>query len=216
MPNITQISRQLIEKIPFVEEGIFKGIVHYGGLAKYLQPEIEKQLKRKVKLSAIIMGLRRIGEDIQAKHLVEVKKLGIKSEIIVRSDLFEITIINSKRTTNKIKDIHTLVNFSKDDFLAITQGIYETTIITNKRHLLGIQQIFSKEETEIIINDLSALILRIPPESWKIVGLFYIVIKKLSWHNIGVIEIVSTLTEMTFIIRKEDTGRAFDVFSKEF
>jgi hypothetical protein len=216
MSNITQISRQLIETIPFIEEGLYKKIVHYGGLAKYLQPEIEKQLKKKVKISAIIMGLRRIGEEIQEKHLSEIKKLEIKSEILVRSDLFEITIINSKKTINKIKNIHSLINFKKKDFLAITQGIYETTIITNKIYIDKIKKMFSKEEIEIIIQELSALILRISPESWKIVGLFYIVIKKLSWYNIGIIEIVSTLTEMTFIIRKEDTGRAFDVFSKEF
>ncbi len=215
MTNITQISRQIIGQTPYLEEAISKKIIHYGGLATFIKPQIEKELKKQVKLSAIIMALRRIGEEIQDNKIAEIKKISIKSEIVIRSDLVEITIINSKKTLNKFKDIYNIVDFSKGDFLAITKGIYETTIITNKMHIEKIQKMFSKEDIKMVIPDLSALILRIPPESWKIVGLFYIVIKKLSWHNIGIIEIVSTLTEMTFIIRKEDTGKAFDVFSKE-
>ena len=56
--------------------------------------------------------------------------------------------------------------------------------------------------------------IKIPIEAVEQVGLFYVITKALNWENINIIEIVSTLTEMTFIINENNTARAFDTLKK--
>jgi hypothetical protein len=52
----------------FLQAAMSKNIISFTLLAKYLRPEIEKELQKKVKPSAIIMALRRYSESIEKKE----------------------------------------------------------------------------------------------------------------------------------------------------
>ena len=56
--------------------------------------------------------------------------------------------------------------------------------------------------------------MNIPIEAIETVGLFYIVTRALNWENINIVDIVSTLTEMTFIINESDTPKAFNALKR--
>jgi aspartokinase len=42
-------------------------------------------------------------------------------------------------------------------------------------------------------------------------GIVYEAVRRLAWEEINVIEIVSTMNELTFVIRRQDSMRAFEV-----
>jgi aspartokinase len=42
-------------------------------------------------------------------------------------------------------------------------------------------------------------------------GIVYEAVRHLAWEQINVIEIVSTMNELTFVIKREDSMKAFDV-----
>ncbi len=52
----------------FLQIAIDKDIVSFTLLAKYLRPDIEKELQKKVKPSAVIMALRRYAERLDKKE----------------------------------------------------------------------------------------------------------------------------------------------------
>ena len=64
------------------------------------------------------------------------------------------------------------------------------------------------------MENLSSLTLNIPESSIETIGLFYIVTRALNWENINIIDIVSTYTEMTFIVKEEDTARSFNALKR--
>ncbi|GIU68936.1 MAG: hypothetical protein KatS3mg002_0172 [Candidatus Woesearchaeota archaeon] len=214
MVTVSHLVGKIIKDKPFLEEALRRGIINYVALAQELQPQIEKELGKKVKTSAVMMALRRLNELLQKKGILR-NELKFKSEdISIRSSLFEITILKSSNTISNIRKIYDITDFSRGDMLTITHGIYEITIIASSRLTKKIEKILENEHIIKIIGSLGALTIKIPANSIETVGLFYNVTKILNWENINIVEIVSTFTEMTFILKEDDLARAFEAMRR--
>jgi aspartokinase len=213
MATISHIVKQMIKDKPFIEEALARGIINYAALAEELRPGISSELGKKVKTSAVMMALRRLAEGLKIKFKKEKIRFD-EGDITIRSDLFEVTILKSSSVVNNIRRLYDLVDFSRGDLLTITQGIYEVTIITNKRYRARVMKILEKEEIVKTINDLSSLTIKIPLKAVETSGFFYFITKALHWNNINIIEIVSTLTEMTLILDEKDVPRTFSTIKE--
>ena len=210
MATISHLVKNIVGKRPFLEEVLARGLVNYVNLAKNLQPEIEYEIKKEVKFSAIMMALRRISESLEEDIVKHSSVKFRETDITVKSGLFEITVIKSQNIMNTIRKLYGLIDFSSGDYLTMTHGLYEVTIISANKHKNKIIKILEDEKITKIINNLSSLTIRIPIDAIETPGLFYILTKDLNWENINIVEIVSTLTELTFILKEEDVARAFN------
>ncbi len=213
MVTIAHLIEKIIEQKPFLQEALSRGIVNNAALAEELKPQIEKELKKEVKFSAVNMAIRRLSEKLE-KTFIKKAKFEKDSDITIKSDLIEITIYKTEDAQTNIKKLYDLVDFKRGDFLTITSGIHEVMIITNKKYEKDILELFPKKSIKKIIKNLSSITINIPPEAITTIGLFYIVTRALNWENINIVDIVSTLTEMTVIINEDDTGHAFVTLKK--
>ena len=213
MISISRVVEKLVERKPFLQEFLRKGIVNYGALAEDLLPDIERELKKKVKPTAVMMALRRLNEKLERLPFKEIR-FDESSNIIIREGLIEITVEKNKNTLEKIKSLFKKINYSRGDFLTVTQGVYEITLITNRKNLKWLSKTFNKSEIISILKDLSALTLTIPIDFIETPGFFYLITRSLVWENINIEEIVSTARELTLIIKSEDVPNTFDVLKK--
>lgn len=213
MVTVAHLVEKIIEQKPFLQEALSRGIVNNAALAEELKPQIEKELKKEVKFSAVNMAIRRLSEKLE-KTFIKKAKFDKESDITVKSDLIEVTIYKTEDIQTSVKKLYDLVNFKRGDFLTITSGIHEVMIITNKKYEKEILELLPKKSIKKIIKNLSSITINIPIEAITTVGLFYVVTRALNWENINIVDIVSTLTEMTFIINESDTARAFDTLKK--
>lgn len=211
MPTIARVVEDIISNRPFLEEALAKGIVNNAALAEELRLDIEKNLKTKVKFSAVNMAIRRLSEKLERSTP---RKMGFDrtSDITVKSDLVEITLHKTKDFQNYLPEMYKIVGLR--GFLTITQGQHEIMIITNDKYMKEVCEILPKASIKKTIADLCSLTINIPPESTKTLGLFYLTTRALTWENICIVDVVSTLTEMTFIVHEKDTSRAFDTLRK--
>ncbi|MCL5100547.1 MAG: hypothetical protein M1122_01145 [Candidatus Marsarchaeota archaeon] len=210
MTSVAQVVAKMIESRPFLEEAIASEIVNYAYLADTLKPEIETELNRVVKRSAIVMALRRLSENMKKGFEGMGAVFFNESDITVKSGIFELTVERDPETLRKISKLYDIVDFSKGDFLTVTQGLYEITILSNERYRNSIEGLFVSREKSRVIDKLASITVRIPEHAVSEIGNFYVLTKALSWNNISIVELVSTFTEMTFIIRERDTGHAFE------
>ena len=61
------------------------------------------------------------------------------------------------------------------------------------------------------MEDLVALSLVFTGDFLQTPGIVYEAVRRLAWEEINVIEIVSTMNELTFVIKREDSMQAFEV-----
>jgi aspartokinase len=74
-----------------------------------------------------------------------------------------------------------------------------------------VEQLSEGEDTLHRMEDLVALSLVFTGDFLQTPGIVYEAVRRLAWEEINVIEIVSTMNELTFVIRRQDSMRAFEV-----
>ncbi len=214
MSSIAEIARELVKRKPFLEDALTRGIINYNALAEELLPQIQEMAgSKEVKLTTVSMALRRLGEQLNAKHVVQIeKKLRdfVSSDMIIKYDLFEITVrlVPNINLASSLSKIYELIPVTSKSFLSVTQGSMEATIITHIHYKSQILEILKQFEIISIIDDLAALVIRIPENSTEVPGLFYYFTKALSMDGISIIELISTFSEMQFIVDEDDVPNA--------
>jgi aspartokinase len=211
MVTVSQATRKYVDEMPLFHEALSKKIVNYRSVAEFLKPRIEKELRRKVKLYAIIMALRRYGDEIAKKYetskIMKIFEEG--SELNMKSDLCDISVGKSRKLFEKLKKIYAIIDYEKGDILNIIHGNLAVTIIVNEKHKKKILAVLSGEKIMHIEDDLTQLSLKFPKDFLYTPGVLYQMTRELLWHNVNIIEIVSSLTEINFMLKRKDAVTAY-------
>jgi len=214
MVTVSHLVKKYVSENSFLLEAMSKDLISHGNLAEQLKPEIERELGNKVKESAIVMALRRYAEELQSFDK-KIKKFSFKGEIIMRTNIIDFNVVKSSNLLNKIKNIYNLVNFDKGDTLNIILGSNEVSIVTNEKYKDKFSDFLKGEK---IINkefDLVALTIIFEGKNFLITpGVIFTAIRKLAWEQINIFEIVSTMTELSFILSKKDSMKAYNVLQE--
>ncbi len=210
MVTVARVVTRILEEMPFLEEALVRDIINYAYLAEMIKPQVEQEMRKQVKRSAVVMAIRRFRETLKSGS-VEALRVDFKeSDITVRSGIFEITVVKDQNTIGLVQKLYEIVDLAKGDLLTVTQGLYEITILSNTKYKEQIRKLFAKDQTLRIFDGLSSLMVKVPVAASDSVGLLYLLVKALSWNNVNIVEVVSTLTEEIFIIREDDTAVAFN------
>src|SRR5687767_10762859 len=102
MISIADALNEIIQSYPFIEEGLNRGLINYSAFAREIKPQIEERLYKQVKEGAIVMALKRISENLN-KNSKKQPKLNL-TDLTVRSNLSEITILNSPTLPEKSRE----------------------------------------------------------------------------------------------------------------
>ena len=77
-----------------------------------------------------------------------------------------------------------------------------------------VEQAFGGERLLARVDNLTALTLRLNPDTQKTPGIYHAVLKKLAWDKISVTNMMCTFSELTILLEQSQTAPAFSVLSK--
>ncbi|HZX44665.1 MAG TPA: hypothetical protein VFF28_03190 [Candidatus Nanoarchaeia archaeon] len=206
MVTVSHLVGKIVSSRPILNDAIEQGIISYGNLAEQLVPEIEQELGKKIRHSAVVMALRRYAEGIQKR---QIPKFDYNSEIIMKTNLCDISVRKSPSLFSKLKQIYLIVNYEKGDALNVIHGNYEVSIVSNMRYLEQIKKELAGEKILNIEKDLVSLSLNFSGDFLHTPGIISTAARKLNWENVNIFELVSTLTELTFIVSKKDSAKGY-------
>ncbi len=213
MISISDALNEIIQTQPFIEEGLSRGIINYSAYAREIRPEIEKKLYKSVKEGAIVMALKRISEKLTKSNAQPQNKLNL-TNLTVRSNLTELTFNNSASLIDKQRELFSQLSKEKDVFCAVSQGIRETTFISDSKARSAIEKIFSTESMLSVIKNLSSITIHLPKEVVETPGVYYQILKMLAWEKINIVEVISTYTELTIVFEDKNVDKAFSTLKK--
>ena len=215
MITVPDIVRKIISQTPYLEEALSKDIINLSGLARDIRPEVEKLTMKKVELGSVIMALKRLQPKLKTNLELEMI-FKTPPELILRSNLLEITIANSSLLAEKQKHLLLYASKRHTQFITITHGIFETTIIASRQTLDMIYKLYKDEKIISEIADLSSITVKFPVDIINTSGVYYTILKILAWENIDITEVVSTYSEITIILKKDYVERAFGLIKGLF
>ncbi len=213
MPTVAHVVTKLVTEKPFLHEALRRGIINHAALAEEFLPEVRTTVGHEVTFSAVNMAIRRLSERL-AQREVEHVIFDKDSDITVRSHLVEITLFKSAAVQERIPELYRMIDMGRGDFLTITQGMNEVMLITGARYRERMLALFEQRSVRKVIGGLSSVSVHISEQAAQDSGMFYLVTRSLAWENVNIVDIVSTYTELTFIVMERDTGKTFDLLKE--
>jgi len=214
MLTTASVVEDLVRESPFLEEGLANGVLNLSALARRLRPRVEAALARKVSAAAVMMALKRLAPRVSPPDRAVVTLLRQMRDLTVRSNLVEFTFRSSPTLLERQRDLLRAVAREHDAFLTFTQGVFEATLIASARLAAKIEAAFKGERLVSRLDDLSAIVIPLPPKSVQTPGVHYTLLKQLAFFGLNVVEVVSTYGELTIVLAKADVDRAFSILKR--
>ncbi len=211
MRTVAAEIEQLVAESPFLEEGLARGIINVSALARELLPDLAARMQRPVSESAVMMALKRSLPGIVARQQGIKPILALMGDLTVRSNLVEFTYRKSPDTLAKQHALLEYLQDLGDQFITFTQGVFEMTIITSASLATRITEAFVGEKLVARLDGLAAIVIRLPAETVQTPGVHYMLLKQFAWHDINLVEVVSTYSELTLVMERGDVDRGFSV-----
>ena len=212
MKTIQEVVESTIRKTPFIEEALNEKLINVSSLARIILSEVSQALKKEVKVGAVMMAINRLSPASELRIRKNIKRLALDlGDVIVRSDLCDFTFKNTPSLLREIAKILTQCAENSDYFLTVSQGIFETNIVTSKNLKPFVEEIFEKENLINSVLELASITIKLPKENLDQSGIYYFILKQLAWANIPLQEIISTTNEMTIVVKDHDINQTFAI-----
>jgi len=201
MVTISHVVQDVLKRQVLIQEAINHDIVSFNKLAQMLKPQIEQELGKTVKQSAIVMALRRSSNNFSKAASKPIFSYSIET---IKTDISYIVLEESPSLLSQLEKLYRIIDFKKGGILNIIQGNYEIAIIINNKHKEKVLDILSEEKVLETIDDLVSISLTYSKNFLFTPGILYDVSRFLAWESINAIDIVLTKTELSLIIDKKD------------
>ena len=206
--SIASCVKNIIDRSPFISEMLIQDVISYSNLARFIQPKVEQMYSGKASASAIVMAIRRYADELR-----ESKTSGmggrIDYEILMKTNIYDVNFRRSDDFIPKLQSLYEKVHPGDGDFINLTIGSHEITLAVSENCRAAADEATKGMEVVHRYTDLVALTIVFHGDFLQTPGVTYLAVRKLAWENINIIEIVSTMNVLTFIISREDSTRAY-------
>ena len=213
MESISSMVKYLLESKPFLLDALSRGILSLGNLASEFKPDIEKSLGKDIKETAIVMALRRYGDEIREHQELSVAA-AISGEILMKTNICDFNVQKSTNLLGKLKNLYEMVNIARGDFLNVIIGNNEVSISVSEKYYSNIELFLSDEKVFDYSKGLVSLTVIFDGDFLHTPGIVSQVMHRFAWENINIFEIVSTMTELTFVIENRNSIKGYEVLQK--
>ena len=212
MVTISNSVKDILSKQVFLQEAINRDIVSFNLLARHLRPDIEKELGKSVKHSAVVMALRRHAEKVERKkdHI----KFNYFRETILKTDMCYIIIAESATSLSKVQNLYNEIEFKQGGIYNIVHGNYEIGIITNQRYKDILLELLHDEKVSHVVEDLAVISLTHTQDFLFTPGVIYNVLRFVAWENINILSIILTPQELSLVIPRTDAMKCYSTLER--
>ena len=214
MLSITNKVEQLVSESPFLTEGIALGLINLSELARQLRPRLETDLWKPVGQAAVVMALRRISGRLPQPDMSAPIALAPRTgELTTRSDLSIATYRLSDNSNECQRQLLALADPYPATFVTVTRGMHEVLVVCSRPLTHLVEAAFGAERLLARVENITALTLRLNPETRETPGVYHDVLKKLAWEKSSVVNMMCTVSELTILLEQSQTAAAFAVLS---
>lgn len=202
MISINTALDKIINESPFLEEWLYNEYINLTSFSEYIKPKIELITKKEVSIWAIKMALSRYIKNKQ--KIITYKRFDL-------SDFFIKKHINIIYTRNNYAAFE-IANIKKlnDDFITIIQWINNCSIVFNDNLKEKIEEKINKKDIILKLDNLSLIWINLDENRINEIWIVYTITKKINFSNINIVEIITSLKEIHFLVKEEDLKKTIE------
>lgn len=210
MITITDIIKSIIVNDEIAYEALRLKLLNCNAYARIIHKSVEDARMEYVQVDTISTILRRLQND--QEFLKAIKPKFKLNNLSIKAPLFEITYDLVNFNYHELNKIVEKIN-PNDDFITLSRGNKEISVICSEKVYHNIIDKI-KAKPKIIIDNLGAVSTSFSEEFFHEPNLIYAILGELGIKRIDLIELISTYTEITFIVKNEDISKTLNALNK--
>ena len=195
-------------------EAYFALTNNYMNMSSYahlIRLAVERRAKKQVTITSLVVSLSRLRKEFKkGKPLIQ--EVAIKN-ITTKLPLSEMVYENNNKFIEKFEMLHKKVAVAREDFFIATIGTNEMNIIASSNLAKKIMGHF-KTKPKIVNHDFAAVAIALSPEVFTMPNVIFSLLSVTARARINIEELISTSTELIFIVAEKDFGQTVALFSE--
>ncbi len=187
------------------------GYMNMSSYAHRICPAVETRTKKQVTITSLVVSLSRLRKEFK-KEKPLIHEVAIKN-ITTKLPLTEITYENTSKFLEQLESLHKNISVSKEDFFTTTIGTTEIDIICSSNLENKILKHF-KMKPRWVNHNFAAIGISYGLEVFGTPNVFFSLLSITARARINIEELVSTPTELIFIVAEKDFGKTVALFSE--
>ncbi|MFA6256752.1 MAG: hypothetical protein WCT29_00370 [Candidatus Paceibacterota bacterium] len=211
MIKIQPIVREIVKKEFEAYLALTNGYMNMSSYAYRIKPKVEELTKKQVTITSLVVSLSRLRKEFKkAKPLIHDVHI---TNITTKLPLTELAYDNSPALNRELESLQKNISASHEDFFTVTKGLTEVDIICSSSLEKKVLKHF-KIKPKIINHNFAAVGVAYGPEVFGTPNVFFSLLSVTSRARINIEELVSTPTELVFIVAEKDFAQTVALFSE--
>ena len=187
------------------------GYMNMSSYAYRIRPKVEALAKKQITINSLVVSLSRLRKEFK-KEKPLIHDVPIKN-ITTKLPLSEIAYENTNKFLEQLDSLHKNISVSQEDFFTITRGTTEIDIICSANLESKVLKHF-KIKPKWVNHNLAAIGISYGPEVFGTPNVFFSLLSVTARARINIEELVSTPTELIFIVAEKDFSKTVALFSE--
>lgn len=210
MIKIQPIVRELVLKELEACFALTNGYMNMSSYAHHIKPKVEALTKKQVTIASLVVSLSRLRKEFK-KEKPLIRDVPI-TNITTKLPLTEIAYENTSKFIQGLDSLHKNIAISQDDFFTMTRGTGEVDIICSASLEKKVLKHF-KIKPKWINHNFAAVGISYGQEVFGMPNIFFSLLSVTARAHINIEELVSTPTELIFIVAEKDFAKTVALFS---
>lgn len=187
------------------------GYMNMSSYAYRIKPMVEMLTKKQVTINGLVVSLSRLRKEFK-KEKPLVREIPI-TNITTKLPLSEIVYENTDTSIAKLESFHKKIPIRREDFFTTTVSTTELNVICSSNIASKVLKHFNLKP-KFTGHNLAAVGISFNGEQFDMPNTFFSLISVLARARINIAEIVSTYTELIFIVAEKDFSKSVTLFSE--
>ncbi|MBI3630995.1 MAG: hypothetical protein HY221_01525 [Candidatus Sungbacteria bacterium] len=214
MMKISDTVEEILYSSEIALSALNGGFLNLSAYAKAIRKDVEARTKKPVRTGSIVVALSRMKKTVTKREPLlpepEIEDLSVKSGLV------EATYDRTRDNLARLRALYGDRRIRTDDFFMVTQGTGEITIVALEQALPRIRAAMQPAKAKASITGLVGVTARFDEKYIAIPNIIFAFVRRLALKRINIVEIVSTYTELTFIVAQHDLPEAFLALNEFF
>ena len=211
MIKVQPVVREIVKSELEAYISLTEGYMNMSSYAHRIKQKVEEQIKKQVTITSLVVSLSRLRKEFKKERPL-IQDVIIKN-ITTKLPLSEITYENRTKFMEGLESLHKNISVSQEDFFTTTIGTSETDVICSSHIAPKVMKHF-KMKPKAVNHNLAAIGISFDPKVFSTPNTFFSLLSVTARARINIEELVSTPTELIFIVTEKDFAQTVALFSE--
>ncbi|MBU0758062.1 MAG: hypothetical protein KKF44_08375 [Nanoarchaeota archaeon] len=216
-PQTADLVKDEIEKDIFILDLLYDGLINVSALARKMLPRIRTRNK-KATVESISITIKRYISSRKGLDLSKtLKKIISNSQIVMKDNISHLTFSRSEEIVSRLNKISQKIKWDKDEVFLINQGPGEITAIIdeyNFNYFFDIEKKVTEKRDSLVLISIKETPYMDMEKGIDTPGLYAYFINRIARKGINIIEVISTSSQVSFLIDETDFTRAYNTINE--